>query len=76
VLKDNDLVGTGRQCARGRVAREGDLHALPIAVVQIIEVVEVVVEPILKGEPRVAGLLIEIRECDRRRFTGASDRRE
>ena len=52
VLEERDLLtALSSACARG-VGVEGDLHALPVALVDVVELVEVVEEPVLDDEAR------------------------
>ena len=68
VLEEGDLGGALRQGLRGRVRVERDLHPLPVALVDVVELVEVVEEPVLDDQARVARLGGDVRVGDRGRL--------
>ena len=65
-----------RQGLRGRSRVERDLHALPVALVQVVELVEVVVEPVLHGQLEDVRLARDVGTGHRRRPPGPPDGRE
>jgi len=56
MLEEGDLGRPVPQGLRRAVGVEGDLHSLPVALVHVVELVEVVEEEVLHDEPGVARL--------------------
>src|ERR1700730_16726036 len=76
VLKQNDLVRRARERLGRSVSVKGELHPLPVAFMQIVEVVEVVEEPILQRESSTPWFARDVGICHRRRAAGTSQRSE
>jgi hypothetical protein len=68
VLEEPDLGRASGERLANAVRVEDDLHALPVALVQIVELVEVVVEPVLDDDRGLAGLAADVGVGDRGRL--------
>ena len=76
VLEEGDLRWPLRERLGGRVGVEGDLHPLPVALMDVVELVEVVEEPVLHDQARVARLGGDVGVGDRGRLAVVPQRLE
>ena len=61
-------LGSSRSAARRRFRFEAELHPLPVALVEVVELVEVPEEPVLQDEPGVVRFAGDVGVDDRRRL--------
>ena len=61
-------LGSSSSASGGVFGFEGELHPLPVALVQVVELVEVPEEPVLQDEPGVVRFAGDVGVGDRRRL--------